>query len=172
MRLAPLGNGYEKAFEGAPKHRPLLSFFSKNPIGKVDPEQKGMWLLREVGNQAKNVMSIVNKVPGVTAADTMLGRTSEEVKHNFQDARTYVKGDFRYKRSLLGQGLAVAGTTGAGFGALDAATATNDDGTPASLPKKLMTGASTSLKWSVGAPIMGAKATFYDIPKMIINPES
>lgn len=156
---------------GAPKHRPMLGWAAKSPVQAVPENLAGSGFTRFIGNSARNVMGIAKGEFGVKGTNP-LSRTFNVLKSEANEARYYTKDGFRYKRSLPGQALGVAFGSGVGIGAVEGITATNNDGTPASVPKKLLKGTASTLGWGLAPSLMGAKAIAYDIPKFIINPES
>jgi hypothetical protein len=153
-----------------PQVRPMLGVFKQSPVQKV-PTPEGSGLTRMVGNMARNVMGITEGAYGVQGKN-MATRALSVIGHDVQESRHFVRDGFRYKRSLPGQALGVTLASGAGFGAIDAATETNRDGTPASLPKKILKGSTTTLSWGLAPQFMAAKMFGYDLPKSIIKPES
>lgn len=169
-----LANIPKNAIEG-PAHRPMLGIKTKNPIAVV-PKEEGSSFTRALGNMSRSVMGITSGKFGVEGSN-FVTRTGNVLKKEFNEARHYTKLDeasgktFKYKRSLTGQALGVTLGSGIGAGVFEGSGATNNDGTPASLPKKLFKGTSSALSWGLATPIMGAKAFAYDIPKYIINPE-
>ena len=155
-----------------PAHRPMLGVQTKAPIQKLTEDVSGgSGVTKAIGNMTRNVQGIANGSHGVEGSN-VLSRTFKVMKHEANEARYYTKDGFKYKRSLAGQAMGVTLGSGLGIGAFEGATATNNDGTPASTPKKLLKGTTSALSWGLATPVMGAKAIAYDIPKMIINPES
>jgi len=151
-------------------HKPMGGILSKNPVATGFPENKGSMLLKDVGNFNETVRSVWKGGPKLQAK-TVGGRMVEAVGLQAHGAGFYEHAGNVYRRSALGRVAAPLLTTGLGFGAMEAATATNKDGTPASVPKRIGKGALETAKWGLGMPVMGAKALMYDLPKQIINPE-
>jgi hypothetical protein len=150
--------------------RPMLGFKQQSPIATA-PDSKGLGAVHAVGNLSKNIDAIMNGGYGLTGKN-MATRGAQVLGRDINESRYFTKDNLKYKRSALGQALGVTMMSGAGIGAMEGASATNKDGTPASLPKRVFKGTTTALGWGLAAPIMGAKALAYDIPKSIINPES
>jgi hypothetical protein len=157
-----------------PVARPWLGVMKQAPVQALDQSPRGT-LLKAIGNTTRNIMSIADKG---TAADlgitgkNMLTRTTQVLGREAQEAMHYTKDGFRYRRSVPGKVLGATLGSGIGMGALQGATTTNPDGSPAPTYKKLFRGTASALGWGLATPFMGAKAIAYDIPKTIINPES
>ena len=155
---------------GSPEHRPWLGIKTKGAVQAI-PKQEGGGLLRNLGNMARNADAMVHGGYGLTGKN-IVTRTGQLLGREANEAMHYTKDGFRYKRSVPGKVLGGALASGIGFGVMQGATATNPNGTPASLPKKVFSGTSTALKWGLAAPVMAAKNVAYDIPKTLINPGS
>ena len=155
---------------GSPEHRPWLGLKAKGAVQTV-PEHEGSGFLRNLGNMARNADAMVHGGYGLTGKN-IITRTRQLLGREANEAMHYTKDGFRYKRSVPGKVLGGALASGVGFGVMEGATATNPNGTPASLPKKVFSGTSTALKWGLAAPVMAAKNVAYDIPKTFINPGS
>ncbi len=72
------------------------------------------------------------------------------------------------KRSLMGQVVNPLLTTGVGMGVTDALTARNEDGSKASLGKKIRKGAVSTLGWGLAPPVMAGKLV-YDTSKTFMG---
>jgi hypothetical protein len=151
---------------GSPEHRPWFGLSAQSAVQKMT-EPKGSGFTRAIGNLSRNADAIINGGYGLKGTNA-LSRTGQVLGRDVQEAMHYTKDGFRYKRSVPGKALAASGI---GFGAMEGATATNSDGTSASLPKKVLSGTTTALKWGLAPQVMGAKGLAYDIPKMLIKPE-
>ena len=117
-------------------------------------------------NQASNLEHIKNK--------GLWDFTKQEFNNSKYFTRTVTKNGKKYgvrmERSRLGKAANPLLGTGAGFGAFDLATnAKDEEGKKQSLLKRVGKAASTTLKWGVGAPVMGAKMVTYDIPKGVYD---
>ena len=155
---------------GSPAHRPWFGLKAKGAVQEIT-KQEGSGFLRNVGNMARNADAITRGGYGLKGTNAVT-RTGQLLGREVNEAMHYTKDGFRYKRSVPGKVLGGALASGVGFGVMEGATATNPNGTPASLPKKVFSGTSTALKWGLAAPVMAAKNVAYDIPKTFINPGS
>jgi hypothetical protein len=162
-----------QAIQG-PKHRPWFGLSAKAPVQQIAKSQ-GSAITRAIGNVTRAGMGIVDPTTAsslglsgknmLTRAGQILGREVSETTH-------YTKGGYRYKRSIPGKIMGATMMSGAGIGALEGATATNSNGTPAPIHKKIIKGTTSALGWGLAPSFMGAKMLSYDLPKSIINPES
>ena len=159
-----------ETLKNSPEHRPWFGIKTKGAVQKVN-EGEGSAVTSGIGNMARNLDAMLHGGYGlkgtnvVTRTGQILGREANEAMH-------YTHDGYRYKRSVPGKILGATMASGLGFGALEGATATNPDGTPASVPKKVLSGTTTALKWGLATPAMAAKNIAYDIPKTLINPGS
>lgn len=87
--------------------------------------------------------------------------------------KTYFSGaigsnTYRGKRSLVGRALNPLVASGVGMGVADAITATNSDGTKASIGKRVGKGAVSTVGWGLAPPVMAGKLV-YDTSKQLIK---
>ena len=78
-------------------------------------------------------------------------------------------GTYVFQRSGVGKALGVATMSGAGIGTTEALTASNEDGTPPTIGKRLRKGAVGTLSWGVAPRLTGAKMLAYDLPKSFMS---
>jgi hypothetical protein len=148
--------------------RPLFGFLKQSPIGVV-PEHQKFTMTHTLGNLAQTGLGIGEGGYGLTSK-SVVGRTTEALKNEFTNSQYFSRNGLRYKRSLMGKGLAAVGTTGLGMGALEMSTAQKKNGKPEPMPEKIVKGTTTAIGWGLAPQVMGAKAIAYDIPRQAINP--
>lgn len=94
------------------------------------------------------------------------------LKKDFQQSRYFTKeiGGKTYaaKRSGLGQVVNPLMTSGIGMGVTEGLSTTNDDGTKASLGKKIRKGTTSALGWGLAPPVMAGKL-IYDTSKSFMG---
>ena len=108
----------------------------------------------------------------------VLGRNIDEAKRyrfditpeNVGNFPTGTKpGTYVFQRSGIGKALNVATSSGAGIGAAEALTASNEDGTSPTIGKRLRKGAVGTLTWGIAPRLTGAKMLAYDLPKSFMS---
>jgi hypothetical protein len=146
----------------APTNRAMLGLSEQAATGKISRNPPGM--IRAFGELGKSFTTI--KTQGLRGVGTVLKDNVKE--HGFYnkeiDGKTY-----QFKRSPLGRVIAPALMSGVGFGALEAATATDSQGNPAGVGTRVLKGGTTALAWGAAPGLMTAKALGYDIPKTLIS---
>lgn len=93
---------------------------------------------------------------------------AQDVKDKMYFSKTVGGSTYKAKRSMLGQTVNPLITSGIGMGVMDAATAKNKNGQPASLGKRLRKGTGSALGWGLASPVMAGKLV-YDTSKSIIG---
>lgn len=103
--------------------------------------------------------------------------TIDTIKDNYHESTMFDKAIsdkpnapvYRFKRSLAGRVVNPLMTSGIGMGALDVLQTTNEDGSKATMGKRLRTGAKSTLTWGMAPHLMMGKAMAYDIPKAFMG---
>jgi len=95
------------------------------------------------------------------------------LKQNWEQAKSFTKDvggkTYKFQRSGIGKVVNPALTSGLGFGALEAATMKNEDGSKPTMSKRLLHGGTTALTWGAAPKLMFGKTLAYDIPKTLIG---
>jgi ABC-type phosphate transport system substrate-binding protein len=92
------------------------------------------------------------------------------LKDNWKSLETFNKTvggkTYQFQRSGLGKVVNPLLGSGAGFGAMEAMTSKNEDGSKRSIGNRLARGAGTAVSWSAAPKLMTGKLLGYDIPKI------
>jgi hypothetical protein len=138
--------------------RPMAGFKKQEVTHKLDSPERGFFA-NSIGRLSRSYDALAE---GPKAAVQHL---TQEMK----DARYFnVKKDgevYRAKRSLIGQVANPLFDTGLGFGAFEAATTSNENGSPTTVGQRLRRGGTTALGWGFARPVMMGKMLI-DTPKM------
>ena len=136
--------------------RPMLGFTKKSPVGIFENMKRPGWVQSEVGEFADYGKSIFAKNPN----RNIFQRTGDVMKSQLQNSQYYTKqvgSDVMvYERSALGKVISPLTQTGVGVGITTGAMATLPDGSPATTPRKVLTGVKDSILWGPLRPITGA----------------
>lgn len=92
------------------------------------------------------------------------------LKDNWKSLETFNKTvggkTYQFQRSGLGKVVNPLMASGAGFGAMEAMSSTNADGSKRSIGGRLAHGAGTAVGWAAAPKLMTGKLLGYDMPKM------
>lgn len=137
--------------------RPMLGFTKKSPVGIYEGmTKKPGWVQGEVGEFADYGKAIFTKDP----TKNIFQRVGDVMKSQLRNSQYYTKSVdgqlLAYERSALGKVISPLTQTGAGIGITSGAMATMPDGSPATTPRKVLTGVKDSLLWGVARPITGS----------------
>ena len=157
QKVAPINKNV-----AAPTNRAMLSLSEQAATGQIKRDPLGM--IKAFGELGKSFTTI--KTQGLRGVGTVLKDNVKE--HGFYNKEIDGK-MFQFKRSAIGKVVAPALMSGVGFGALEAATATDSQGNPAGVGTRVLKGGTTALAWGAAPGLMTAKALGYDIPKTLIS---
>jgi len=173
--VASAGKDAMKGELGKITHKPTLGFKPKEAIGfrEVTPNANhGLkWYQKNPGEWGKSVLKSqadrfdYAKKHGIFKT---IGKQISEARHYTKefkgaDGKLY---QGKFKRSVAGQALGVAGGTGVAFGGLEYMNKEDEQGNPLTKGKRALNAAAEVGKWTVAEPLMMAKMTLYDLPKM------
>lgn len=142
------------------------------------------WLGKEtsaVGVMAQKKPSLIGGLIGETAraaqtiknAPNPIKGVFDVVKNNWNESKFFTKEvggkTYKFRRSTAGRIISPALNSGLGFGALEAATMKNEDGSTPSIGKRLLKGGTTAIAWGAAPKLMTGKMLAYDLPKNFIG---
>jgi hypothetical protein len=117
-------------------------------------------LVGEAGKAVQTIQGASNPVKGI----------GNVLKDNWKDLETFNKTvggkTYQFQRSGLGKIVNPAMMSGIGFGAQEALTSTNADGSKRGVGSRIAHGAGTMVGWGAAPKLMTAKLVGYDLPKM------
>jgi hypothetical protein len=117
----------------------------------------------EVAKSIKTVQGASNPIKGI----------GQVIGQDIKDAQTFTKDiegtKYKFQRSGLGKVVNPIMSTGAGFGAMEAMSSTNEDGSKRGVGNRLARGAGTMVGWSAAPKLMMGKMLGVDVPKMLLK---
>jgi hypothetical protein len=158
--LPPAGHQIGMFGTSTPAVRTMGGIGKETPAIAMQTHKPGL-ITGAFGQAAKQISTA--KTKGIGA---MLSQDIQEAK---VFNKTIEGQSYQFRRSGLGRVVNPAMTSGVGFGALEAATATDEQGRPASMSKRLLKGGTTALAWGAAPKIMTGKMLAYDVPKTLIG---